>query len=77
MSAWPAKLLIFVHLETGETLKVHTNPAICMGEVKPLKVSVFDKNWKVVHLPLGPSVDGSPLLLRKPGAVVDGAFVRE
>lgn len=34
-------LTIFVHPETGDALKDHTEHAMWMGEIRPLKTSVF------------------------------------
>ena len=36
-------LIVFIHPETGEPLKDHTQHAIWMGAIRPLDLSVFDK----------------------------------
>ena len=35
-------LIVFVHPETGDDLKDHTEHALWMGEVRPLDLSIFD-----------------------------------
>ena len=34
-------LIVFVHPETGDELKDHTESALWMGEIKPLDTSIF------------------------------------
>jgi DOPA 4,5-dioxygenase len=36
-------LVVFAHPETGNALKDHTDHAIWMGAIRPLKLSVFEK----------------------------------